>query len=75
MGSITNEEPHDLQLDLSFLAPGARYRATLYEDGPEADYRTNPYPVTIREEIVTADSILPLHLAPGGGAAIRIVKL
>ncbi len=75
VGSITNEEPHDLQLGLSFLAPDARYRATLYEDGPEADYRTNPYPVTIREEIVTADSILPLHLAPGGGAAIRIVKL
>ena len=48
---------------------------TIYEDGPGADYRTNPYPLSIRMEEVTADSVIKLHLAPSGGAAIRIIKV
>lgn len=75
VGSITAEQAHDTDLSLGFLQPGHTYRATLYEDGPDADYRTNPYPLTIRTCTVTADSLLHLHLAPGGGCAVRLEKI
>ncbi|MEL5893591.1 glycoside hydrolase family 97 protein [Bacteroides sp. GD17] len=75
VGSITDAEARTLELPLDFLSLGASYKATVYEDGEGADYKTNPYPVKITEEEVTADSILTLQLAPGGGTAIRIEKL
>lgn len=74
VGSVTDAEARTLTLPLDFLEPEATYRLTIYEDGPEADYRTNPYPLAIRQLKVTAESNLQLHLAPGGGAAIRIIK-
>ena len=75
IGAITNREARTLTLPLDFLDKDARYKATLYADGADADYRTNPYPVAISEQEVTADSSLTLPLAAGGGAAIRIEKL
>lgn len=74
IGSVTDEEARDICVPLTFLDKGAAYRAEIYEDGPDADYRTNPYPVNTRRVDVTADTTLKLHLAPGGGAAIRILK-
>lgn len=75
VGSITNAEARNLTLPLDFLDKDASYKATIYEDGEGADYKSNPYPVKITEEEVTADSILTLQLAPGGGTAIRIEKM
>ena len=74
VGSITNEEARTIDLPLDFLDEGATYRAVIYEDGPNADFETNPYPMTIRQEEVTRMSVLPLSLARSGGAAIRIEK-
>ncbi len=75
VGSITNAEARNLTLKLDFLDPDASYKATIYEDGEGADYKSNPYPVKISEKEVTADSILTLQLASGGGTAIRIEKM
>ena len=72
IGSITNEEAREIDLPLDFLDKGARYRAVIYEDGPEADYENNPYPMTIRQVEVTSESVLHLSLARSGGAAIRM---
>jgi alpha-glucosidase len=70
LGSITNWDPRTLQIPLRFLGSGS-YIAEIYEDGPDA--ATEPKQVTIRNQSVTADSAITLHLAPGGGAAIRFV--
>ena len=75
IGSITNEEARQIDLSLDFLDKGTTYRAVIYEDGPDADYEKNPYPMTIRQEEVTSESTLHLSLARSGGAAIRIEKL
>lgn len=75
IGSVTDESPREISLKLDFLSPEATYRMTIYEDGPGADFRTNPYPLNIRQETVTAHSVIKLNLASGGGAAIRIVKI
>ena len=74
IGSITNEEAREISLKLDFLDANAKYRALIYEDGPDADFETNPYPMAIRQIEVTSDSTLQLKLARSGGAAIRIEK-
>ena len=74
IGSITNEEAREISLKLDFLDADAKYRALIYEDGPDADFETNPYPMAIRQIDVTSDSTLQLRLARSGGAAIRIEK-
>ena len=60
-------------MPLSFLTPGKRYRAQIYRDGPNADYRTNGKDIVIEERDVTSADTLSLRLAPGGGQAIRFV--
>jgi alpha-glucosidase len=72
IGAITDEEGRTLDIPLSFLAPGRRYTAEIYADGPGAHWRDNPLPVTITRRPVTSATRLRLVLAPGGGQAIRI---
>lgn len=75
MGGITDEEGRDLDLPLTFLDAGARYRAEIYRDGEGADFRTNPRPIAIEKRNVTAADRMKLRMAPGGGFAIRFVRL
>ena len=74
IGSMTNEKARQIDLPLDFLDEGTTYLAIIYEDGPDADYETNPYPMTIRQVEVNSGTVLKLNLARSGGAAIRIVK-
>jgi len=71
LGSITDEQARDLEIDLSFLDPRQSYTAEIYRDGQDADWDKNPYAIVIEQKPVTAQTKLSLHLAPGGGAAIR----
>ena len=73
IGSVTDSEARDLSLKLDFLGDG-KYTAMIYEDGPDADYRTNPYPMTIRRLDVDRGTVLHFHLAPGGGVAVGIIR-
>jgi alpha-glucosidase len=72
IGAITDEEARTFDVPLSFLPAGHRYVAEIYADGPGANWRDNPLPVTISRQNVTRASRLQLRLAPGGGQAIRI---
>ncbi len=74
VGGATDKDARDITLSLDFLDTGAKYRAVIYKDGEGADYRTNPYPITILQQDVDASGKLSIHLAPSGGFAIRIVK-
>lgn len=74
IGSMTDETPVNLDLNLSFLGTG-KYRAYIYEDGPDANGMTNPYPMVTREIDVDASTVIPMHLAPSGGCVMRIIKL
>ncbi len=75
VGSITNEQARNIDLPLDFLDADGLYSAMIYEDGPGADYQTNPYPITIRQEVVSRTSVLKLRLARSGGVAIRLDKI
>jgi len=72
IGAITDEERRSFDIPLSFLSPGRAYVAEIYADGPGADWLTNPLPVAISRQRVTAATRLHIALAPGGGQAIRI---
>jgi len=74
VGSITNEESRSLSLPLNFLDSNVTYKAKLFRDGDDADYKTNPYSVLIEEIEVRVDSTLDLNLATSGGTAIILTK-
>ena len=71
LGAVTDENARTLELPLDFLATDKRYEAQVYRDGEGADWRSDPYAVVIETTAVTAEDMLELWLAPGGGAAIR----
>ncbi len=74
VGAITDENARDAVIDFSFLPKGEKYVATIYEDAPGADWKENPQAYRIRTVKVKPGQKLKQRLAPGGGAAIRIVK-
>ncbi|WP_062787458.1 glycoside hydrolase family 97 protein [Novosphingobium capsulatum] len=75
LGAITNDTARRLTVPLDFLDAGARYEATIYADGPGADWRTAPEKIVIRRQTITARDTLALDLARGGGQAIRFRML
>jgi alpha-glucosidase len=72
LGAITDENARTVKVDFSFLNPGKTYKAKIFKDAADSDWKTNPYPVVIEEQEITSESVLELYLAPGGGTAIQI---
>lgn len=72
IGAITNEEARDVHIPLDFLPEGKKLTATIYADGKEAHYETNPTAYSINTQKVDNRTVLQIHLAPGGGGAISI---
>ncbi len=75
VGCTSGEQGHKSTLSLDFLEPGRKYKATIYADAPDADYRTNPKAYTISTKKVTSKTRLRMAAAPGGGYAIAITPL
>lgn len=74
VGSITDDKPRTATVDLSFLPKGEFYEAIIYQDGDDADFRTNPQSYKISSRKVNEKSKLKIKVAPGGGFAIRLKK-
>lgn len=75
LGAITNSYARNLKVALSFLDAGKEYEAEVYADGAGANYKTNPYPVTISKQKVNSKTILDLKLEAGGGTAIKFTPI
>jgi len=71
VGSMTNWDARNMELDLSFLGEG-NYKAEIFKDGLNAHRVAKDY----RKEIIDipADRKLTVNLAPGGGLALKITK-
>lgn len=74
VGAITDDNARTAIIDMSFLPKGEKFEATIYEDAADAHWKDNPQAYKIRKMKVDSKTKLKQHLAPGGGAAIRIVK-
>lgn len=75
VGSATGDEARTAHIDLAFLDPGVTYRATIYRDGEDVHYDTNPYPVIIEERNVTSDMALDIPQGRSGGCAIKLTPV
>ncbi|MCF6132193.1 glycoside hydrolase family 97 protein [Flavobacterium wongokense] len=70
VGAITDENARKSKINLSFLTPGKKYKAIIYQDGKTADWKNNPMSYEIITKTVTSKDAVQLNLAAGGGAAI-----
>lgn len=71
VGALTNWDPRELELDLSFLGEGD-YKLELFKDGINADRAASDYKKEVIE--VPANRKLPISMASGGGYAAKIYK-
>jgi len=72
LGAMSNWDPHDLSLNLSFLGSG-NYEAEIFQDGINADRDATDYKRIIKK--VNSKDILALHLMNGGGWTARIYPI
>jgi alpha-glucosidase len=72
VGALTNWDPREMELDLSFLGEG-NYKAEVFRDGVNADRVGSDHK---HETIdVPKDRKLKIAMAPGGGYVARIYKI
>jgi hypothetical protein len=72
LGAITDEHARLMKVSLSFLDKGRKYKAVVYKDGVDADWKQNPEAYSIETLVVDSGTVLAVKLAPGGGAAVSI---
>lgn len=75
IGGITDENSRSTTISLDFLPEGKKYEATIYADGKDADWKTNPKSYRISTKKVSNKTKLKLDLAAGGGVAISIKEM
>ena len=75
LGAITDENARKSEIKLDFLTKGKKYKAIVYEDAKDADWKNNPIAYKISTIEVTSKSKINLNLAPGGGTAISFEPL
>ncbi|GAB3994244.1 glycoside hydrolase family 97 protein [Spirosoma daeguense] len=74
LGAITDENSRDIAIPFDFLEPDKNYEATIYRDALTADWQANPEAYVIEKKLVNSKTLLPIHLAKGGGCAIQFIK-
>ena len=74
VGGITDENARIATFALNFLDPDKKYVATLYADGADADYQTNPTAYTIKKGIVTNKTKMNIKEARSGGFALSLIE-
>lgn len=75
VGTITDENARTAVIDMSFLPDRQKFEATIYQDGKDARWDTTPQSYKISTRRVDAATKLRLPIAPGGGAAIRLIPM
>ena len=75
VGNTAGTKSFTSKIAFDFLDNNKQYIATIYADGKDADYKTNPQAYTIRKVLVTNKSKLNQVSVAGGGYAISIVPV
>lgn len=70
VGAMTNSQPRELKVDLSFL-PKKKYTASIWQDGVNADRYASDFK-TLQQDVNGSDT-LTIKLAPGGGWVGRLI--
>jgi hypothetical protein len=75
IGGVTDEKERSFKIGLDFLENGQKYSAQIYADGKDCNWETNPTSYAITQSEVESTDSLTITMAPGGGQAIRFVKM
>ena len=75
VGGVTDETGRTVDVPMDFLDKDKTYQATIYADAEDADYKKNPQAYIITQRNVTAEDVIELTMAPGGGFAISLEEL
>ena len=70
LGAATNGEARSIEIPLTFLEKGKSYEATIYSDGDDAHWETNPTSYKIEKKTVSSNDTLFIKMAAGGGCAV-----
>jgi alpha-glucosidase len=72
IAGMNNWTAKEQSIDFSFLEKG-NYKATICKDGINADKFAADY--SISSQLINNTSTLSIHMAPGGGFLIKLIKL
>ena len=72
VGGMTNWDERDVTLDFSFLPEGCVYEATLFTDGINANKNAEDYVKKVMT--VKKGDTQQIHMASGGGFAMKLIK-
>ncbi len=70
LGATTNGSARSIEIPLTFLEKGKQYKATIYADGDDAHWETNPTSYKIEKKNVSSSDTLFIEMAAGGGCAV-----
>ena len=73
LGAATNGEAREIEIPLTFLEKGISYEATIYSDGDDAHWKTNPTSYKIEKMTVSSNDTLFIKMAAGGGCAVYLM--
>lgn len=73
VGGTNGLEPRVATVDFSFLPKGRKFKATIYRDGKDAHYKTNPQSYKIETKRIDSKTKMRIPEAAGGGFAISII--
>ncbi|MEO5787564.1 glycoside hydrolase family 97 protein [Gelidibacter sp.] len=75
IGNVNGKKDRISEITLDFLDKNKKYIATIYSDGDDANYKTNPQSYKIKKLKVSAKSKISLKSVEGGGYAISIIEI
>jgi len=75
IGTITDENSRNVEIDLSFLKDGKKYMASIFADGKDASLENNPTDIEITELTVDSKSKLSVKMIESGGQAVVIAPI
>ena len=73
LGAATNGSAREIEIPLTFLEKGKSYEATIYSDGDDAHWETNPTSYKIEKMTVSSNDTLFIKMAAGGGCAVYLM--
>ncbi|HAF43228.1 MAG TPA: alpha-glucosidase [Sphingobium sp.] len=74
VGGVNDATARTVTLNFDYLEPGKSYTATIYKDGDGATYLTDArHKIAYETRTIRKGDRYDLWLAPGGGAAMRLV--
>ena len=75
LGSITNENARELDIEFSFLDPNKTYNASIYKEPLNGGWESKPEEIIIEKTSVVSGQNYKLILPPGGGQAIHFKEV